>query len=698
MYLLKKKILYILLTLIIAFSNKISYAQFSPGPLTNAHADLEGNFNCTQCHEVGNQVSSTKCLDCHKELKERVDRDLGYHSSKEVKGKECIECHSEHHGRNFEMYRIDEESFDHDLTGYPLEGGHQQVDCKECHKRDFITVPSARKLKNTYLGLGLECINCHDDWHQGTLSYNDCAACHNVDAFSPATLFDHDDTSYPLKGKHQEVECIDCHIKETRNGQDFQVFAGVEADNCIDCHDDSHQGNLGNNCNQCHTEESFQSHSLLKRFNHNSTGFPLRGEHKRIDCKACHTMDVEPERLFQDNIGIHVDDCAACHEDSHEGNLGTNCKQCHNENAFSSLSTLSGFDHNQTAFKLRGKHRTIDCKECHVMDADPLVIFQDNKHIGQNDCIECHRDVHEGKFGTDCIDCHNEESFSMGLGKGDMKDFDHDLTGFPLKGLHKSVNCKECHIADFISPIKHNACADCHTDYHQNEFATPKLGGRSPDCAECHTEDGFDITLYTIEQHNQTKFPLEGGHLATPCFACHLRDGDDRWKFRNIGEKCVDCHDDVHEGYIDSKYYPNKDCQVCHTVDAWDAMQFDHNITNFALEGVHAEISCMDCHGRDLEADQNRYANFNNVVGDCISCHENIHGDQFEVEGVTDCAECHGYENWKVPDFDHDRTEFPLEGRHAEIECSACHISEIIDGKEVTQYKFNSFECIDCHN
>ena len=71
-----------------------------------------------------------------------------------------------------------------------------------------------QKRKETYLGLDQECISCHDDYHQKTLA-NDCASCHSTDAFSPASSFNHDKTDFALLGKHQEVECIDCHQKET---------------------------------------------------------------------------------------------------------------------------------------------------------------------------------------------------------------------------------------------------------------------------------------------------------------------------------------------------------------------------------------------------------------------------------------------------------------------------------------------------
>ena len=88
-------------------------AQLSPGKLTTAHADLEGMFKCTQCHVLGNKLDDNKCLGCHEEIQSLIDLDRGYHSSEEVRTRECAACHSEHHGRNFDMMRFDQENFDH---------------------------------------------------------------------------------------------------------------------------------------------------------------------------------------------------------------------------------------------------------------------------------------------------------------------------------------------------------------------------------------------------------------------------------------------------------------------------------------------------------------------------------------------------------------------------------------------------------
>ncbi len=43
--------------------------------------------------------------------------------------------------------------------------------------------------------------------------------------------------------------------------------------------------------------------------------------------------------------------------------------------------------------------------------------------------------------------------------------------------------------------------------------------------------------------------------------------------------------------------------------------------------------------------------------------------------GDTRCAACHTAESWKAVTFAHERTGFPLEGRHKEAACKACHSS-----------------------
>ncbi len=511
------------------------------------------------------------------------------------------------------MVRFDEDNFDHDRTGYELEGEHAVIDCRQCHVPDNIQDRELKKRKDTFLGLDHQCLSCHDDYHQGTLA-EDCASCHNIEAFRPAPFFDHDETNYPLSGKHQEVDCKECHQVTSKNGAEFQEFKDVEFGDCIACHDDPHKDQIDSECSKMPYGKFFFSDFIAQR----------------------------------------------------------------------------NFNHNTTDFRLKGKHRSTGCFECHDRKRDPAWIFQDQKGLDENECNKCHEDFHEGKFGSDCAKCHQESSF---IELKSMDFFDHSLTDYHLEGKHIDVDCKSCHTSRYTEPINFSQCKNCHEDYHQGEFIE---NGNSPDCLECHSlQEGFEYSLYTIEQHQESAFPLDGGHLATPCFACHV--SEDRWSFRNIGTTCIDCHQNIHEGFMDPKFYPDNKCESCHVTDTWTMVSFDHSNTSWPLEGKHIEVDCASCHFNNQNTQNEPEQVFKGLDMECYLCHDNIHEDQFEENGLTDCKRCHDSENWYPRNFDHNKTAFPLDGKHAEIECKECHIPSYKNGKTYVIYQIEKFECIDCH-
>ncbi|MBT8256055.1 MAG: cytochrome c family protein, partial [Bacteroidia bacterium] len=585
-------------------------AQISPGDLTKAHSKYEGMGNCTLCHELGAKVSSMKCLDCHSEIQSLLNQNKGFHSSSGVKGQDCFRCHSEHHGRNFEMIRFDTKSFDHKLTGYTLRGAHQQVDCRKCHAPSNITDNKLRGRQGTFLGLDQQCLSCHEDFHQGTLATN-CLQCHTMDGFTPVVNFNHDETNFKLRGSHTTVDCKACHLTTEKNGKPFQQFTGMNFADCKACHSDPHNNQLPGTCNQCHTETSFSTFIGKRNFNHNRTGFELRGSHRSIDCFACHRSNTGLAGLFQDQV--------------------------------------SG---------------------------------------DENNCVQCHVDPHENKFGQDCSKCHAEESFFL---LKDMEFFDHNVTDYPLEGKHTTVDCKACHIERFSAPLDFSACMNCHTDYHNGEFAE---NGVSPDCAQCHNlEKGFSFTLFTIEDHQKTDFKLEGAHLATPCFACHVDERDQRWSFANKGERCTDCHENFHEDYLAAEFIPNNDCTSCHGSESWDMVTFNHDRTDWPLTGAHRAISCRECH---FEISENKVIisqNFSNLSSDCASCHDNVHGEAFNVAGVTECSRCHVTNSWFPEKFDHNDTRFPLTGQHRNVDCKACHEINTRNNTKSIVYKLNKLDC-----
>lgn len=509
-------------------------AQISPGDLSQPHAHLEGISNCTQCHSVGKQVAREKCLACHKEIKAEINEKRGYHASAEVGQKNCAICHSDHHGRTFDMKRLNKKTFNHNLTGFVLKGVHAKQECTACHKPAFIKDPNLKKRLGTYLGLNQQCLSCHDDYHQGRLSSR-CSDCHNFNSFKKATGFDHSKTKFPLLGQHQKVACVECHHFEIQNGKKYQHFKGLQFANCTACHTDVHQNKFGQDCKRCHTEESFHFNKSMKAFNHDKTDFPLIGEHTKVDCKQCHTS----------------------------GNMTT--------------------------------------------------------------------------------------------------------------------------------PIKHKQCQDCHKDYHQNEF-TQKNGTR-PDCSQCHTNNGFSPSTFSIENHNK-KFVLEGAHLATSCTSCHKKT--DHWTFRKMGKNCVDCHKNEHAGMMDERFMPNQNCALCHNVSSWHVEKFDHNQTGFALNGKHAAIDCAQCHYAKNEKGI-RAQQFKHLSKECENCHKEPHAGQFAISGKTNCTACHGTDTWKNSRFDHNTARFKLDGAHAQVKCEECHPLVNNEKGKYIQYKFNDISCASCH-
>lgn len=495
--------------LVIFLFVKNGTAQLSPGDLAEVHAQLEGMSNCTECHTLGQKVSNDKCLACHSEIKVRIDQQKGYHSSNEISGKECIVCHSDHHGRGFELIRFDKEKFDHNLTGYRLLGAHKKKDCKSCHKQDFISNKEIKKKKYTYLGLGTDCLSCHNDYHRSTMS-SDCKKCHDFNLFKPAPKFEHNNAKFRLIGKHKDLSCTKCHKITTDNGQQFQEFAGIQFESCTSCHKDVHNNKFGQNCTQCHSEQSFHIIVGMSGFNHDRTNFKLEAKHRSLDCKKCH------KNKLTDPV-VH-DRCSDCHKDFHAGQFvrsGQNpdCSDCHSIVGFTG-SSFTIERHTYTEFPLVGAHLATPCFVCHKKEEN-----WNFRNIGTQ-CTDCHDDIHSSYIDEkyypekQCKSCHTEFRWAE-------VSFDHLKTGYELLGAHKKQNCRACHFKlDATGQYKQqfakltSNCTECHDDKHNNQFEKNGI----TDCYKCHNFNNWKADKFN---HNNTRFILDGKHKDLACSACH---------------------------------------------------------------------------------------------------------------------------------------------------------------------------------
>ena len=552
--------------------------------------------------------------------------------------------------------------------------------CLDCHNELKSRISANKGFHVSKEIKGKDCITCHSE-HHGV----------NFDMIRfDEKKFNHTLTGYELKGAHKEIEsCAKCHnehnISDYKIKQNKSTFLGLDP-KCISCHEDYHQKTLSNDCAKCHNFDDFKPAAL---FSHNKTKFPLKGAHVSVDCAKCHKTEIRNGKKMQQFSDVPFKNCISCHKDPHSGEYGMDCKSCHNEASFKDIKSSSGFNHTLIGFKLEGKHSIIDCRKCHDNRPGTKSTYKEFENEKNITCLTCHKDIHESKFGTDCIECHTQQRFSINK---KLPDFNHSMTGYSLEGKHLSVDCRKCHnTPKMTDPLKHDKCASCHQDYHIGEFEDVK----NRDCAACHTTSDFKETTYDLEQHQSSEFSLEGGHIATPCIECHMKEA--RWAFKNIGNACIDCHENIHKGFISEKYIPDNDCRKCHENENWKTINFDHNLTKFELKGKHSISQCGQCHNKELPGIALKQQEFKGLSMECVHCHENIHGTQFDVDGVSDCKKCHNFEKWGGDSYNHNNAAFKLDGAHVKVTCSKCHQEEWVDGKKNVKYKTGKLECIDCH-
>jgi len=678
----------------------------SPGPLMQGHRELE-RADCLKCHELNKGVPDVKCLDCHKEIRKNVIEKSGYHG---LMDKRCISCHSDHKGKDFDSTKIDLQAFDHKLTGYKLAGKHATISCQECHQETRAKM-ATRKNDIHFIALPTSCAECHkkDDIHKFSGKYKTmaCNECHTEKTWNKDVKFNHDkDTSYVLEGKHQELKCVDCH-KNEKTGLYKYKFPELKDRQCLSCHEDQHKEKFGKkfqsgDCLQCHTMKSWK----LTKFDHDTTGYPLKGKHADVTCIDCHKQ-TDKASLGKDlNYKGLRQDCLACHDNFHKfsaapgrkiGELNT-CTACHTE-----ASWRSSFDHNKdTAYKISGKHLGLKCNDCHTPNTANKAFRQYNwPKLSEKTCENCHRSPHKETFSKEnlekkCTDCHSDTGWRLSKGTK----FDHDsLTRFPLEGKHREISCKSCHevntkeVYSFPSFDK-KFCIDCHAGPHKGQFSE-KFQHNA--CAECHNSNSF---LDRIPfKHSATRFELTGKHSSLKCDACHIPTIDRfsvkpfRFKSKFVFDHknkgfCLDCHFNVHHDQFHEKF-SQRACLQCHTTQTFEKQKpFDHFETSFPLKGMHRELSCTQCHTQtktffpSSTNHMNRYI-FNFPQGECIGCHKDPHRDAYGKQ----CASCHQEDYWKnIKSF---HKNFTLTGVHQSLSCTECHT----DNRKLTGMNGNCFSC-----
>lgn len=586
-------------------------------------------------------------------------------------------------------------------------GSQATFKCLECHTEIATRIASGRGLHARVVAKtagSQTCASCHSE--------------HNGERFQlikwepSLRQFDHSKTGWALEGKHAGLDCARCHTaahvapaeKAFIRVKDLnRTYLGTSRD-CVTCHTDPHKGQLGQQCQQCHSANDWKT---VNNFDHSRTRFVLTGAHSKTACEKCHTPS-EPGGQPR-WTGLAFDRCTSCHSDPHHGSFANTCESCHSTVAWKAVSMAAvnnKFDHSRTKYPLLGKHLQVGCEQCHAGgDFKKPIAFQK--------CADCHRpDPHGGQFlkradGGECASCHTVEGFKPAK----FTVSDHARVPYPLQGKHASVECAKCHIPAgkaTLYMIKYAQCTDCHKDIHRGQFAAAPNLNR---CENCHNVNGFKPSTFALASHKNSRFPLLGAHLATPCGDCHKAGLSPQFKdvalFRFDDRSCTACHQDPHQGQFRDRTLKltaagkPAGCEACHSLSSWHELsRFDHAATKFPLQGAHRAVACADCHRPPKLEVKLIDVDFRSAPLTCEGCHQDIHGGQFaSAAKQSDCASCHNSNKWKPALFDHNtRAAFSLEGVHKDVRCARCHTNiKLVGDQNVLFYKPTPKECSACH-
>lgn len=511
----------------------------------------------------------------------------------------------------------------------------------------------------------------------------------------------------PLARAHQLLEgptnCTTCH------GRAAEAMPKL----CLTCHREigwlkagarglhANAAVMGSKtCGTCHPDHAGRDFDLIEwaageeaQFDHRRAGWPLEGKHRQVACLDCHRTEFRggpaavrapAPRHGPGWTGLETT-CVSCHrrDDPHDNALGNNCARCHDVRDW---APAPGFDHADSRYPLTGAHQQVDCATCHLAKSLDIASGPDGTRVPRYrplpfaDCASCHADPHRGRLPGTCSSCHVTRGFNV----IDPRGFNHTATRYPLLGKHRSTGCEACHGSNMATPRPaFGTCATCHADVHEGAGFSE---GSKLDCSACHREQGFRPATFTLAQHQETAFVLQGQHTTVPCAQCHksttsVSTGNLTVPLKMTVTGCNSCHADPHGGQLKSAT-----CTSCHSDAGWARVRFDsgeHARTGFVLDGAHATITCARCHGPERPGlpplgpgreDGSAGIRFQVPEVSCAACHGDPHPSS--AADSLSCSACHGTTSFRpaqVGVAEHGAFTFVLDGAHRAVACVNCH-------------------------
>ena len=210
--------------------------------------------------------------------------------------------------------------FDHDSTGFRLDGAHLLTNCGDCHSR------------GTFAGTLRQCASCHEQGGIVSASFKpathilttqNCETCHATRSFVPVQRVDHNEVI---------GDCVSCHNNQVAIGK--TPTHPQTGDQCDNCHltvafspqrTFDHTG-ITSNCVSCHNGVT-------------AGGKPINHLPTSNICEDCHNTNVWSIVNFDHLQAVGV--CSGCHngilatgKDADHIPTTLECDACHNTTAF----------------------------------------------------------------------------------------------------------------------------------------------------------------------------------------------------------------------------------------------------------------------------------------------------------------------------------------------------------------------------
>lgn len=166
------------------------------------------------------------------------------------------------------------------------------------------------------------------------------------------------------------------------------------------------------------------------------------------------------------------------------------------------------------------------------------------------------------------------------------------------------------------------------------------------DCSLCHQGSDWNdlVEHFEYDHAAETGVPLDGAHASAACLRCH----NDRGPVEVFTARgCAGCHEDIHRSQLGNS------CTDCHDEVDWRprGMVTRHQQTRFPLVGVHAAVSCRQCHpGAEV-------GRFVPTPVECIDCHGDdfaraVNPNHVALGWTFDCNRCHQPTTWNAAELD----------------------------------------------